>query len=62
LTNCSLNSIIKSSNEREVKNMFTVIYTKDNTTKTETFGQYFQALTFGINLQNNGYTVEIKRN
>lgn len=42
--------------------MFTVIYTKNNTTETKTFGQYFQALTFGINLQNNGYTVEIKRN
>ena len=41
--------------------MFTVIYTKDNTTKTETFGQYFQALTFAINLQNVGYTVEVKR-
>lgn len=41
--------------------MFTVIYTKDNTTETKTFGQYFQALTFAINLQNVGYTVEVKR-
>lgn len=42
--------------------MFTVIYTKNNATETKTFGQYFQALTFGINLQNHGYTVEIKKN
>lgn len=42
--------------------MFTVIYTKNNTTETKTFGQYFQALTFGTILQNNGYAVEIKKN
>ena len=42
--------------------MFIVIYTKNNTTETKTFGQYFQALTFGIILQNNGYAVEIKKN
>ena len=42
--------------------MFTVIYTKNNTTEEKNFSQYYQALTFGINLQNSGYVVEIKRN
>lgn len=42
--------------------MFTVIYTKDNETKTEIFRQYFQALTFAINLKNLDYDVKVERN
>lgn len=42
--------------------MMTMIATKNNERIEKNFNQYFQALTTAIQLQNMGYTVEIKRN
>ena len=40
---------------------FTLNATKENERIEKVYTQYFQALTTAINLQNAGYTVEIKR-
>ena len=52
----------KGKQEREVNTMMTLVAIKGNERIEKDFSQYFQALTIAINLQNKGYTVEIKRN